>query len=453
MRQTNLEELFMPNSAHANEVRPHEEDRPSTKASQTLEIAIVPRTGGWALEIQDDAGGRRVVLGRTPVVVGSSSRAGIVIEDATVSSRHCEIAVHGSWILVRDLGSTNGTYVGGAKIREAWGTEGTTIAVGQSTLVCVAHEENDDEGDEDVPLPGVAGESRPMRILAGQVRRLAKLSAPVLVNGETGVGKELIVRALHGEGPRARGPFVAMNVSALPRELVESELFGHERGAFTGAVNRRAGAFSEAEDGTLFLDEIGELPIDAQPKLLRALDGYEVRRVGSAGSGRKANARVVTATHVRLSDSVERGAFRRDLFHRLEVFVVEIPPLRERQGDIVPIAHAILEQMEPDFGPLEMTPAAIGQLTAHDWPGNVRELRAVLQRAADYARGRSRLEASLIERALRKTRRTPVAYDADAARQCLERHGGNVSAAARAAGVPRTTFRKLLVEGAGPKKA
>ncbi|AKU99996.1 Nitrogen regulation protein NtrC [Labilithrix luteola] len=441
------------NEVRPNEVRPNEEDRPSTATSQTLEIAIVPRTGGWALEIQDAAGGRRVVLGRTPVVVGSSARAGIVIEDATVSARHCEIAVHGAWILVRDLGSTNGTYVGGARIHEAWGTEGTTIAVGQSTLVCVAHEENDDDGEEDEPLPGVAGESRPMRILAGQVRRLAKLSAPVLVNGETGVGKELIVRALHAEGPRAGGPFVAMNVSALPRELVESELFGHERGAFTGAVNRRAGAFAEAEGGTLFLDEIGELPIDAQPKLLRALDGYEVRRIGAAGSGRKANARVVTATHVRLSDSVERGAFRRDLFHRLEVFVVEIPPLRERQGDIVPIARAILAQMEPDFGLLEMTPAAIGQLTAHDWPGNVRELRAVLQRAADYARGRSRLEAALIERALRKTRRTPVAYDAEAARQCLERHGGNVSAAARAANVPRTTFRKLLTEGAGPKKA
>ena len=144
------------------------------------------------------------------------------------------------------------------------------------------------------------------------------------------------------QGPRAAEPFVAINVAALPRELVESELFGHERGAFTGAVTRRVGAFTEAEGGTLFLDEIGELPIDAQPKLLRALDGYEVRRVGAPGSGRRANARVVVATHVALQDNVARGAFRRDLFHRLEVFVVDVPPLRERPGDVLPIARMLL---------------------------------------------------------------------------------------------------------------
>src|SRR6185436_14942739 len=141
--------------------------------------------------------------------------------------------------------------------------------------------------------------------------------------------KELIARALHTEGPRSEAPFVALNVAALPRELVESELFGHERGAFTGAVSKRAGAFAEAEGGTLFLDEIGELPIDAQPKLLRALDGYEVRRVGAAGSGKRANVRVVAATHVPLEERVATGRFRRDLFHRLEVFVIDVPPLRE----------------------------------------------------------------------------------------------------------------------------
>src|SRR6185436_14560652 len=174
--------------------------------------------------------------------------------------------------------------------------------------------------------------------------------------------KELIARALHTEGPRSEAPFVALNVAALPRELVESELFGHERGAFTGAVTKRAGAFAEAETGTLFLDEIGELPIDAQPKLLRALDGYEVRRVGAPGSGRRANARVVVATHVALQDNVARGAFRRDLFHRLEVFVVEVPSLRDRPGDILPIARLLLGQMENEIGRRELTPAAIAQL-------------------------------------------------------------------------------------------
>src|SRR5262249_15882330 len=145
--------------------------------------------------------------------------------------------------------------------------------------------------------------------------------APVLIAGETGVGKELVARALHVEGGRADGPFVAINVAALPRELVESELFGHERGAFTGAVAKRAGAFAEASGGTLFLDEIGELPTDAQPKLLRALDGYEVRRIGAPGSGQRSDARVVAATHVPLFEQVQLGRFRRDLYHRLEVFV------------------------------------------------------------------------------------------------------------------------------------
>jgi two-component system nitrogen regulation response regulator GlnG len=279
----------------------------------------------------------------------------------------------------------------------------------------------------------------------------------VLVAGETGVGKELVARALHTEGPRASEPFVAMNVAALPRELVESELFGHERGAFTGAVTRRVGAFTEAEGGTLFLDEIGELPLDAQPKLLRALDGYEVRRIGAPGSGRRANARVVVATHVALQDNVARGAFRRDLFHRLEVFIVDVPPLRERPGDVLPIARMLLGQMENEIGRREITPAAIAQLAAHDWPGNVRELRNVLCRAADQARGARWIDASAVDRALRKPRKTAVELTPETAKECLELHGGNISAAARAAGVARTTFRKALggaaaQVGPGPKK-
>jgi two-component system nitrogen regulation response regulator GlnG len=295
-----------------------------------------------------------------------------------------------------------------------------------------------------------------MMRIAAQVRRLAALSAPVLVTGETGVGKELIARALHSEGPRAAGPFVAMNVAALPRELVESELFGHERGAFTGAVSRRAGAFTEAESGTLFLDEIGELPVDAQPKLLRALDGYEVRRVGASGSGDRARARVIVATHQALANSVERGAFRRDLFHRLEVFVVDVPPLRERPGDVLPIARMILSRLESEIGRRDLTPAAVAQLAAHDWPGNVRELRNVLCRAADLARAARWLDAAVVDRALRKPKAQVVELTVETAKECLARHGGNVSAAARDAGLPRTTFRKLIGEPSahpGPKKA
>jgi DNA-binding NtrC family response regulator len=427
--------------------------RADERRSDTVEITVGRGQRSWALEVQDDEEVRRVPIGDTPLVFGSSCAADVRVRDRTVSARHCEVARVGAGIAVHDLGSRNGTYVGGARVKDALGTEGTTIAIGQTTLVCVAIDDEDDDELAD-PLPGVAGSSKAMRRIAAQVRRLAQLTSPVLVAGETGVGKELVARALHTEGPRSGEPFVAINVAALPRELVESELFGHERGAFTGAVTRRVGAFTEAEGGTLFLDEIGELPIDAQPKLLRALDGYEVRRVGAPGSGKRANARVVVATHVALQDNVARGAFRRDLFHRLEVFVVDVPALRERPGDVLPIARLLLGQMENEIGRRELTPAAIAQLASHDWPGNVRELRNVLCRAADQARGAHWIDASAVDRALHKTRRAVVELTRETAKDCLALHGGNISAAARAAGVARTTFRKALggIEGPGPKK-
>ncbi len=240
-------------------------------------------------------------------------------------------------------------------------------------------------------------------------------------------------------------PFVAINVTALPRELVETELFGHERGAFTGAHARRIGAFAEAEGGTLFLDEIGDLPLEAQPKILRALDGYEIRRVGSAGSGKRADVRVVAATHAPLEKRVAAGLFRRDLYHRLECFVVTVPPLRDRRGDIGPIARELLSQLAPQVGPRTLTSAALARLSAHDWPGNVRELRNVLCRAADATRSGGGLDADDIDRALRRDPIIrPHLLTPQAAQALLRDSGGNLSAAARSAGIPRTSFRKLL---------
>jgi DNA-binding NtrC family response regulator len=417
---------------------------PVLEAHETIEIAVAYRPIPLALEIQDDGRSRRIPLRDSPLVVGTSREADIVVRDRTVSSRHCSVLGRDGGLVVRDLGSRNGTYVGGARIEQAIGGAGTTILVGHTTLVCVAAAE-DDETDLTPPLEGVAGGSTLMRRVASQVRRLAALSAPVLVAGETGSGKELVARALHLEGARANGPFVALNVAALPRELVETELFGHERGAFTGAVARRLGAFLEAAGGTLFLDEIGELPIDAQPKLLRALDGYEVRRVGGVGSGHRADARVIAATHVPLGEHVRSGRFRRDLFHRLEVFVIELPPLRKRRGDILPIAKALLERMEHEIGPRSLTPAALAQLMGYDWPGNVRELRNVLLRAASHANSDRFIEARAIVQALRIARSEP-AMDLSpvTAHHWLASHRGNISAAARAAKIPRTSFRKLL---------
>jgi two-component system response regulator GlrR len=419
-----------------------------TSSDRTLEFVVAPRGEAWALDVEDDRGPKRVLLSPERLVLGSSIGADVVIHDKTVSGRHCAVSAPGGGVAVLDLGSRNGTFVGGARVKEAWGGPGTTITIGQTTLVC--HPLGDDMGDDSIrdddvaPLPQLAGSSLAMRQVAAQVRRLAQHHAPVLIAGESGTGKELIARSLHEEGPRTKGAFVAINVAALPRELVETEMFGHERGAFTGAVAKRAGAFSEAEGGTLFLDEIGELPIDAQPKLLRALDGYDVRRIGGS-VGRRSNVRVVAATHVPLEARVATGGFRRDLFHRLEVFVIDVPPLRARREDIGPIARRLMERMESEVGSRTLTSSAVARLSVHEWPGNVRELRNVLYRACDAAFPSALVDARHIERGMggreepNKRVVTPTL-----ARALLRTHENNLSAAARAVGCPRTTFRKLL---------
>ncbi|MGO9839515.1 MAG: sigma 54-interacting transcriptional regulator [Polyangiaceae bacterium] len=414
-------------------------------SSVTLEVVSAPSGAAWFVELQDEQGARRVPLSDEKLVVGTSPSADVLVHDPTVSGRHCALSLLGAGVGIEDLGSTNGTYVGTARVREAWGQAGTVVTIGRSTLVVLAMDVRAVGEAPGEVLDGVSGASIAMRRLADQVRRLARHALPVLVVGESGTGKELIARALHGEGPRKSRPFVAINVTALPRELVESELFGHERGAFTGAHARREGAFSEADGGTLFLDEIGDLPLEAQPKLLRALDGYEVRRVGAAGGGQRADVRVVAATHARLEQRVTSGDFRRDLFHRLECLVVSVPALRDRRGDIGAIARELLRQLAADVGPRSLTPAAIARLTAHDWPGNVRELRNVLCRAADATATGSRVDVEDIDRAMR---REPLALAKCMSRQraheLFRENAGNLSAAARAAGLPRTSFRKLL---------
>jgi DNA-binding NtrC family response regulator len=414
-------------------------------SSATLEIAAVPLAGGWLVEVQDEAGTRRVLLTSERLVVGTSPSVDIIVRDATVSSRHCALSVLGAGVAIEDLGSRNGTFVGSARVRDAWARAGTAISIGRCTLVVTPADLRETGQPAGDPLPGVAGASVAMRRLADQVRRLSRHALPVLVSGESGTGKELIARAIHLEGPRMSRPFVAINVTALPRELVETELFGHERGAFTGAHARRMGAFAEAEGGTLFLDEVGDLPLEAQPKLLRALDGYEIRRVGAAGSGKRADVRVVAATHAPLEQRVTAGMFRRDLFHRLECFVVTVPPLRERRGDIAAIARELLCQLAPQVGPRTLTSAALARLAAHDWPGNVRELRNVLCRAADAALRAGSIDSEEVDRALRCDRPVrPSGLTPQVARALLRDSGGNLSAAARAACMPRTSFRKLL---------
>jgi two-component system nitrogen regulation response regulator GlnG len=243
-------------------------------------------------------------------------------------------------------------------------------------------------------LVAIVGADPGLRNVLARAQLVGPTRTPVLVTGESGTGKELLARALHELGPEPGGPFVTVNCGALPRELAESELFGHERGAFTGAAGRRAGWFEEASGGTLVLDEIGELPVELQPKLLRVLETGRIRRVGGQGES-AVRVRVVAMTLRDLRREAQRGAFRLDLYHRLAGFELALPPLRRRRGDIAPLAQRFLDELTPELGPRSLDPAALARLEQHDWPGNVRELRNVIRRAA-ILRG-SRIDAAALE--------------------------------------------------------
>ncbi len=295
----------------------------------------------------------------------------------------------------------------------------------------------------------IIGESPQMRAVRDMLDRLAHSDASVLVTGESGTGKELVARALHFGGHRADGPWIAINCAAIPPPLVEAELFGHERGAFTDAGKARIGCFEAASGGTLFLDEIGELPLSLQPKLLRVLESREVVRLGGT-TPRPCDVRVVSATNRRLEEDLRRGAFREDLYYRIRVFPLQLPPLRDRPEDVpLLVAHALvmLAGRERRSVP-HVTPAALEQLLAHDWPGNVRELFNVLQRAMLVA-GNEALTAehlALGEAPLRAARylRAKADFDARYYSELLRSAGGNVSLAARIAGRGRKEVYRVL---------
>jgi len=275
------------------------------------------------------------------------------------------------------------------------------------------------------------------------LQRVADSNASVLVTGETGTGKELVARGLHEASLRHRSPFVAINCGAMAASLIESELFGHERGAFTGAAGRRAGAFEQADGGTLFLDEIGELPLDLQPRLLRVLDTGEVRRVGGAGAFH-VDLRVVAATNRDLVAMVEAGEFRADLFYRLRVIEAGLVPLRDRLCDLDDLVDQLLEELE-SVAPL--SPEASRRLRSHDWPGNVRELKNVLQRAALLA-GDDTIDGSAIELpALRgPSSRTLAQVQRDHTLEVVRVCRGNRAEAARRLGIGRSTLFERLAQ-------
>ncbi|MDQ3030861.1 MAG: sigma 54-interacting transcriptional regulator [Myxococcota bacterium] len=321
--------------------------------------------------------------------VGKSVENDLVLVDETVSRLHCEIARERKGYLLRDLGSTNGTLLDGAEIKEVWLKPGAVITVGKIELkvrpwnerIELLPSEKDHFGD-------VVGTSTVMRQVFGLLERLGPTDATVLIGGETGTGKDVLARSIHASSPRKSKPFVVVDCGAVVSTLIESELFGHEKGAFTGASGMRQGAFELAHGGTLFLDEIGELPLDLQPKLLRALEQRAFRRVGGSREIR-VDIRVIAASKRNLRMEVERGKFREDLYFRLAVVPVELPSLRERREDIPALIDRLLAQnaeTDPTAPRLGISRDALDALRSHDWPGNVRELRNVLERAAYLAR-------------------------------------------------------------------
>ncbi|MEM9072882.1 MAG: sigma 54-interacting transcriptional regulator [Myxococcota bacterium] len=384
---------------------------------------------------------RVVRLDDRPLGVGSSADNDVVLSDRAVSRFHCRIEPADGGVVVRDLGSTNGTRVDGQPIRRHLLRPGDILRVGRTEMRVTGGLPTLRQGID----PPVV-ESAPMLDVMADVDRFARLPWPVLVCGETGVGKEVVARALHERSPRSSGPFVAINAGGLPAELVESELFGHERGAFTGAVQAHRGAFERAHGGTLFLDEVAELPVTLQTRLLRVLETWNVRRVGGE-SPISVNVRLVCATHRALVGMVQRGLFREDLFYRIHRLVLDVLPLRRRTADIEPLAERFLRSVPESLGEKELAPAALARLRGHSWPGNVRELRNAVELAAAITDGPC-IDASVVDRILRRS--AASAPDESSLRKILAEHGGNYAAAARAVGIPRSTLRDRLKSAESP---
>jgi DNA-binding NtrC family response regulator len=399
--------------------------------------------------------------GKTGVVdhgrmrVGTGADADLLLTDPTVSQEHCDLSLRGARVLVVDHDSSNGTFVDHVRVWRAEVPAGATLRLGQTTLqlqattetVLVPVSERDRFG-------GLLGTSIRMRQVFGLLERLAETDATVLLEGESGTGKELAAEALHEHGRRADGPFVVFDAGAVARELVESTLFGHVRGAFTGAVQDHRGLFEEADGGTLFLDEIGELPLELQPKLLRALEKREVRPVGSQAA-RKVDVRIVAATNRSLEAEVNAGRFRGDLYWRLAVVRIELPPLRARPEDIPLLVRHFSEHLTPP-GTVRPLPSerSLQALASQPWPGNVRELRNAVERAFSVM-GAQAFGGQADPPTDRDVPATTLPYleardhalerfERGWLQAALARNGGNVTATAREMGVNRKRIQRMM---------
>jgi DNA-binding NtrC family response regulator len=414
--------------------RPRRLKRPSAR----LEVVAGP-----------DAGKHHEFDGR--VRIGSRPLADLVLRDSKVSGIHCEVVVD-EQLRVRDLGSKNGTFLRGVEVVEAIISPGESLTIGRSQVRAVALEKK-----VEVPLHeedlfhGLVGHAPVMRALTARVAQLGAADVTVLILGETGTGKECVAEALRRASTRADGPLVILDCAALPPPLIEAEIFGYERGAFTGAATAREGAFERADGGTVFIDEVGELPLDLQPKLLRALEARAVRRLGGERTVHF-DVRIIAATNRDLQLEVARGRFREDLYYRLAVASLVVPPLRERVEDLPLLAVHLLRQMHVDPGSV-LTLDVLEGLARHPWPGNVRELRNVLERAV--ATGGVTLDAhplpsshghavDVTEPFRVGKQRVIEEYERAYVGKLIEECRGNVAEIAQRAGLDRMSVYRML---------
>jgi DNA-binding NtrC family response regulator len=389
------------------------------------------------------------------LTIGTAVGNQLVLSDPTVSRHHCAIRVSPRGFQLVDLGSTNGTWLAGFRVESAYLKPGATFRVGSMTM---RFDWMDDEIREELSVDDrfgdALGQSPAMRRIFAMAAKVATADVTVLLEGETGTGKGLLADLIHRQSARANGPFVVVDCGAIPPTLIESELFGHEKGAFTGAHAARVGAFEAAQGGTVFLDEIGELPVDLQTKLLRALEERTIKRVGSTKPVRL-DVRVLAATNRDLREAVNAGRFRADLYYRLAVVRMRLPPLRDRREDIPLLVnhyYRIFTGNDDAIAPASL----VTPLAAQEWPGNVRELRSAVERAVlmadpvwpdEHAEPDPPPSAPVFDDRLsfREAKERAVnAWERRYVTELVERHGGNLSRAARAARMDRAHLRELL---------
>jgi DNA-binding NtrC family response regulator len=398
--------------------------------------------------------GKSLILEKGPYRIGKGKDADLELTDPAVSRQHLVLEPLRGGCRFRDDGSRNGSFFGGSRFSVIEVATGGLVRIGETELqVMPVVQPTPFRPSENSQFGRLLGTSLAMRQTFAILERAAASDADVLLQGETGTGKELAAEGLHQAGPGAGGPFIICDLAGTAPTLIESELFGHVRGAFTGAVSDRAGAFERAHRGTLFLDEIGDLALDLQPRLLRALERRQVKRVGG-NKYQDVEVRVVAATHKNLESEAKAGRFREDLFHRLAVVTVSLPPLRARLDDLPILVNAILARSTAGTSSAILSPETLTLLKGHDWPGNVRELRNVIERAvklgidpavpARQSGERPGTQADINLPYKEAKDNLVMAFERDYLVALMQRNDGNVSQAGREAGIGRVYLHRLL---------